>query len=159
MNSSATNKDGYAAIDIMKDFVHSLYTSLQTYDAELYQAIKQVNIICNKDGHIIEGIPYTHEVKNVGMFLASMIEVGVDVSQWADDEGYFAEGTVFDYFVSGTSSTRKNFTQLLNISSAWWLRSTTAGLIDRFCQVGTSGSVGGVTSRSNNVVVPCFVIG
>lgn len=113
LNSTSTNQGGYVSTDIGKAYVDSLYTNLA--DAELKSAIKKVTITCNSgdlnaDGTDDNGMStYTTDAY---MFLASSKEVELTLSGYQ----YDAEGSVFDYFSTGTSA-RANFATLANIYS------------------------------------------
>ena len=158
MNSTGTNDGGYAATNVMKDYVDSLYASLETSDNELYQAIKKVNIICNDGSSAYMSGIYTHEVNNVGMFLASAKEVGFNVSGWTNPNGYVAEGECFDLFTTDDAS-RTGFMNTANISSDWWLRSARSVYTTTFYTVAADGSDNINLATASWAVVPAFVIG
>ena len=158
MNTSSTNAGGYASTDVMKDYVDGLYAALETSNNELYKAIKKVNIICNDGSTAYNSGTYTHEVNNVGMFLASAKEVGFNVSGWTNPNGYVAEGECFDLFTTDNSS-RTGFMSTANISSYWWLRSAGSYRANYFYGVSTSGVNDYYYANTASAVVPAFVIG
>ena len=162
MNTSSTNAGGYAATNVMKDYVDGLYASLETSDNELYKAIKKVNIVCNDGSTAYNAGTYTHNMNDVGMFLASAKEVGYKVSGRTNPNGYVAEGECFDLFNSNNSS-RKGFMNTVNISSNWWLRSAYSYNTYSFEGVNTSGGTANISANADGqhsyAVVPAFVIG
>ena len=157
MNSTYTNKGGYASTNVMKDYVDGLYASLETSNNKLYQAIKKVNIVCN-DGRTAYGSAiYTHNVENVGMFLASAKEVGINASALINPKGYVAEGECFDLFTDDSS--RTEFMSTANISIRWWLRSAVSSENNYFLYIDTDGHQIVEHATGSLAVMPAFVIG
>jgi hypothetical protein len=158
INDPAYSVGGYVASE-MKLYVDDgddtnnvdLYDKL---DPSIKPLLKKVTIICNDGGTRPTA---THEY-TAHMFLASVREVGFDVSGWTKPDGYMAEGTCFDLFTTADSS-RTGFMSKANISSYWWLRSANTAYDQTFWAVYTSGVSTISGSQGECVVVPAFVIG
>ena len=150
MNSTDTNAGGYATSELAPK-LETLYKNLA--DSDLKATIKEVIITCN-DGY--ENQTVTHEYRS-HMFLASVKEVGFDVSGWSNEKGCMAEGTCFDLFTTSMAS-RTGFMNTANISHAWWLRSATSQS-DFFYRINAYGDYQTNSAENTYGVVPVFVIG
>ena len=151
INSTDTNAGGYAASELAPQ-VEAFYTNLT--DSDLKAAIKEVTITCN-DGKANKTATHTYTAH---MFLASLKEVGFNLSELRYPDGYNAEGTCFDLFTTDDSS-RAGFMSTANISYYWWLRSAISTSTSNFYTVLTTGINYGNPAHSAIAVVPAFVIG
>ena len=161
MNEGITNTGGYPASE-MTVFVDGLYLDLQNSNRELYNAIKRINVVCNDGFTQYQNGIYTHTLENVGMFLASAYEVGMNVSGWSYNNGYLQEGWYnpsnnqierFEYFTSNA------IRQSIYSTSSWWLRSALSNMDTSFCGISKTGGYDGTGSDIEWRVVPCFVVG
>jgi prepilin-type N-terminal cleavage/methylation domain-containing protein len=152
-----TNAGGYGATE-MRVFVDELYKEFEDTNSDLYNAIKRVDIITNDGKTAYLNSIYIQTVKNLGLFLPSAKEVGIDVSAWSYNEGVILEGDKFDYFTYEASS-RVNFELEVGISSTWWLRTTVSSMNTAGYGVTTNGNRDPNTNSAELLVVPCFVIG
>jgi hypothetical protein len=156
MNSTNINKGGYTASELAPQ-VEALYDGLAP---DLKSAIKKVTITCNSgkiNADDIEDNGMSTYTTEAYMFLASLKEVGIDVSGYQ----YAAEGSAFDYFSTGTQTVRKNFAILTNIPSTWrwWLRSADSPYAFTFYSVYYAGNYESTPASYLGMVVPAFVIG
>ena len=180
MSTGATNAGGFAASDMI-DYLNDTNRSdavIKNLSADLIEAIKDVDVMCN-DGNANYQKTWTTE--DVKLFLPSVREVGFEATGYSSYNSYeeflnkecIPEGGTYDYdkavfdwfnneLVSNASANRVNIGRNFNYGNAasrWWLRSAYSVYSGNFWVVDTDGALNASSADISYVVVPAFVVG
>ena len=154
MNDSNISNGGYVA-SLGAQKVENIYNALP--EGEFKNAIKNVTVKCNDNKNNYTEV---HE-EQYHMFLPAHREVGgtLCVNNATYKQCFDAEGTMFDYFMSGTTNAACAHRKGVIIGTCW-IRTVSPGSDNSFCYVsGAGGTDDYATSSQTTNLYPVFVIG